>query len=519
MSRVIHPTWIAGILLIGIVVILAAVFVNRADAAGATLTHLYNLDGNLNDSLGGPSLVPDGGAVDLSRYTFGPNQGLRLNGGLADTSNYSVAFLMELDSMSPFWKKIVDFRSRSSDHGLYVRGDRLDLFPDRSGGPTALVANTDFLVVLTRESSTGETKGYINGIRQWTFTGTVGAVIEPPTNELTFFEDDFPTGTREAQAGSVDCIAVYDGALSEAEVAALAAGDGCGASDDTPPEVAVPGDFSVEATSPDGAVVNFFAIAEDDVDGPVDVSCSPASGSTFPLGETEVVCTAEDDAGNEGSASFTITVEDATPPDVTAPEPLTVQCSTVGGTPTSDQEIQDWLASASASDNVDGTVSVSNDLTPGLCAVGTAKTVNFSATDAANNTGTASSSITVIDTVGPVATAWFVPIDVEEDEGTFQLMWTCSDACDDTPTVTSATLNGISVSQGQIVELELDDEMEWEWEDGILEIEGTSFVLDVTCTDDSGNDTSTVASPVFVSDDEESEDEDDEEDDEEDDDD
>ena len=281
--------------------------------------------------------------------------------------------------------------------------------------------------------------------------------------------------------------------------------------DDTPPVVTVPDDIVVEATGPGGAEVSFSASAEDDVDGPVTVSCSPESGSTFPLTETEVECTAEDDAGNGGSTSFTVTVVDTTPPDVTAPQPLIVECSSLGGTPTSAQQIQDWLASASAEDIVDGPVSVTNDLAPGLCAVGVTKTVNFSATDAAGNPpGTASSSITVIDTLGPTATAWFVPIDVDDDEGTFQLKWTCSDTCDDTPTVTSATLNGISVSQGQVVELELDDEMEWEWDDGILEIEASSFLLEVTCTDDSGNETTSSASPIFVSDDEESEDDDDE---------
>lgn len=169
--------------------------------------------------------MADGGTVGPTRYTFGKNHGLRLNGGLVDTSNYSVAIRMEYDSMSPLWKKVIDFWSRSSDHGLYVQGDDLTLFPDRARGPTALVANTDFLVVLTRDSSTGEAKGYTNRILQWTYTGGTGAVVVPPNNVLIFFEDDFPTGANEAQAGSVDCIAVYDGVLTAADVADLAAGE------------------------------------------------------------------------------------------------------------------------------------------------------------------------------------------------------------------------------------------------------------------------------------------------------
>ncbi len=92
---------------------------------------------------------------------------------------------------------------------------------------------------------------------------------------------------------------------------------------------------------------------------------------------------------------------DIAAPVVSAPAPLTVECSTTGGTPTSNAAIQAWLASATANDNVDGALTPSNDLVNGLCAVGTTKTVTFSATDAAGNTGSATSTITVVDTTDP----------------------------------------------------------------------------------------------------------------------
>ncbi len=81
--------------------------------------------------------------------------------------------------------------------------------------------------------------------------------------------------------------------------------------DTTPPEITVPGDLTVNATSPDGAVVEFTATATDDVDGSVSVDCTPASGSTFAIGDTTVVCTAEDNSGNEATESFTIHVAGA----------------------------------------------------------------------------------------------------------------------------------------------------------------------------------------------------------------
>lgn len=71
---------------------------------------------------------------------------------------------------------------------------------------------------------------------------------------------------------------------------------------------AMVGKTPVVATSLSGAEVNYSATASDNV-GVTTSSCTPASGSTFSLGTTTVECTATDAAGNEGTDSFTVTVE------------------------------------------------------------------------------------------------------------------------------------------------------------------------------------------------------------------
>src|SRR3989441_10533652 len=73
--------------------------------------------------------------------------------------------------------------------------------------------------------------------------------------------------------------------------------------------------ITVEATGPTGTVVSWNdPAAADIVDGNVRVVCNPVSGSTFSLGITTVQCTATDAHGNTGRASFTVTVQDTTPP-------------------------------------------------------------------------------------------------------------------------------------------------------------------------------------------------------------
>jgi hypothetical protein len=80
-----------------------------------------------------------------------------------------------------------------------------------------------------------------------------------------------------------------------------------------PPSIRVPADQLVETTSSAGVAVSFEATASDVVDGALPVTCSPASGSTFPIGLTTVQCSARDAAGNEATASFTVEISISIP--------------------------------------------------------------------------------------------------------------------------------------------------------------------------------------------------------------
>jgi len=111
--------------------------------------------------------------------------------------------------------------------------------------------------------------------------------------------------------------------------------------DTTPPILTVPEDIIVNATTSNGGtVVTYNVTAEDDVDGTatleedgntvtqddiggnITISCEPASGTEFPIGDTEVECTATDEAGNVGGPeSFTVTVNP--PPPLSSPVPTT----------------------------------------------------------------------------------------------------------------------------------------------------------------------------------------------------
>jgi outer membrane protein assembly factor BamB len=75
--------------------------------------------------------------------------------------------------------------------------------------------------------------------------------------------------------------------------------------DTTAPTVTVPATIVAKATSAGGSAVT-YSVTASDPDDAATVSCSPASGSTFPVGTTTVRCTATDTAGNTTTASFIV---------------------------------------------------------------------------------------------------------------------------------------------------------------------------------------------------------------------
>jgi hypothetical protein len=167
------------------------------------------------------------------------------------------------------------------------------------------------------------------------------------------------------------------------------------------PVVTVPGSKTVEANGPGGAIVNYEApTAVDVVDGPIappDIRCTKPSGALFPLGTTFVTCSATDSGGRAGGATFAITVEDTTPPVLTAPASVTIQSTTAVAV--ADPRIRDFLEAATATDIVDQDVDVTTNA-PASFPLGTTQVV-FSAEDDSGNTAEKSATVTI--TTRPVA--------------------------------------------------------------------------------------------------------------------
>ena len=146
------------------------------------------------------------------------------------------------------------------------------------------------------------------------------------------------------------------------------------------PVVHVPTSVTAEATGPGGAGVTFAVSAESATGDPLPVTCDPSSGSTFPIGDTPISCTATDALGSTSAATFVVHVVDTTPP------VLTFGGVTADATDPAGASV---FFGVSANDVVDGVVQTQCLPSSGsIFAIGDTQ-VSCTATDAHGNVGTA----------------------------------------------------------------------------------------------------------------------------------
>ncbi|MCE9668425.1 HYR domain-containing protein [Myxococcus stipitatus] len=87
-----------------------------------------------------------------------------------------------------------------------------------------------------------------------------------------------------------------------------------------------------EASSPDGAKLDFVLPVATDVASTPEVGSEPAMGSQVPLGATAVTVTARDPAGNTATCNLSVEVRDTTPPELTCPPTQAVETTSAQGT-------------------------------------------------------------------------------------------------------------------------------------------------------------------------------------------
>lgn len=217
-----------------LVAVLASTVLAVGTSAHATsVTHIYDLTAasGLNDQLGGPALVNNGAVLSASGLTFAANQGPSLSNGVNSTI-YSIEMRFSLDTVSGY-RKLIDFKDRSSDNGLYNRNSNLNFYPVATGLTAGFTPGGLVDVILTRDSA-GLVNGYLNGALELSFSDNLNlATFTGSNNIVQFLRDDFVTGQNESSSGVLKRIRTYDNALTAGQVRDLFGGG-------VPPGLAVP---------------------------------------------------------------------------------------------------------------------------------------------------------------------------------------------------------------------------------------------------------------------------------------
>ena len=184
--------------------------------------------------------------------------------------------------------------------------------------------------------------------------------------------------------------------------------------DNQPPTITCPADLVIECGSPDYVgQINAWVVtatATDVCDASVTIT-TDYDGSSVPLLSCDhmsglsITFTATDDAGNTSQCMKTVYLEDNTMPTINCPDDLTIEC----GSENYITQVNDWIATATATDGCDGSVTISTDFDPlsdfvVSCDASPGILVVFTATDDCGNTATCSKSVYVVDTQDPYFT-------------------------------------------------------------------------------------------------------------------
>jgi hypothetical protein len=193
----------------------------------AQLVADYQFEDSLESAVAGPPALTYLGAAQVYIDELFPSgnqrvlrflagEGLELAGftELVGTS-YTLVALFRFDETSS-WRRIFDFRNRSSDWGLYGYYGKLNFY-DITTGPEELVKQAEYIEVALSRDAEGVVRGYVDGSQQIAFNDSAGHALPNTDDLLVLFRDDLVV-RNEHTSGRINSLRIYDRALSSDEI-------------------------------------------------------------------------------------------------------------------------------------------------------------------------------------------------------------------------------------------------------------------------------------------------------------
>jgi len=139
--------------------------------------------------------------------------------------------------------------------------------------------------------------------------------------------------------------------------------------------------------------------ASDDCDANLEITQSPAAGTTISGATNSVTLKATDDAGNYTEVTFNVSVVDNTEPDVTA-----IGNKIISDAGSCQAVLPDYTGDVIASDNCDASLDITQSPVAGTTISGASNTVTITVTDDAGNYSEITFNVAIEDTTDPTIT-------------------------------------------------------------------------------------------------------------------
>ncbi len=159
--------------------------------------------------------LPELNRLPKTAYAFDINCGLNFDNKSAQNfikESYTIELYFKFDKLNS-WKRVIDFKNRTSDKGAYIYNGKLNFykFIVSDVAPAEDGAYTHY--VISRDYKTKQLKVYADGISKIDFIDKENHAVLDSSNQLHFFQDDLSV-QGEASAGMVAMMKIYNRVLS-----------------------------------------------------------------------------------------------------------------------------------------------------------------------------------------------------------------------------------------------------------------------------------------------------------------
>ncbi len=193
----------------------------------------YEFSGSLNETGGdGPELTVLGneGTFVLDTlneiqnntktvYRFEYNSGFQFDNGAAGNflgGTYTIELYFVFDDLTS-WKRVADWKNRTTDNGAYVYYGQLNFYPVIYSDDAPVLPGEYTYYVITRDGTTKEVLIYTDGESEIGFTDDADMAVVDESNVVNFFYDDLDV-PGEASSGAVAMLKLYDYKLDSATI-------------------------------------------------------------------------------------------------------------------------------------------------------------------------------------------------------------------------------------------------------------------------------------------------------------